>query len=369
MTMHKIMTIVGARPQFVKAAVVSRALKAQSATMQEIIVHTGQHYDHNMSDVFFDEMDIPRPDINLEIQEPTHGAMTGQMLIKLEKVMMEHKPDMVLVYGDTNSTVAGALAAIKLHIPVAHVEAGMRAHDLIIPEEVNRVLTDRISQLFFCTTEEPANNLRKEGLTENIHVTGDVMYDAVLYYKDKALPSETIKDLPDDFYLATVHRQENTNDKDSLIGIMDALKVLAADKPVVLPLHPRTVKYLDEYGISTDVDGLHILPPVGYFDIISLLKKAHMVLTDSGGLQKEAYYFNKPVVIFRHKTEWVELIDSGVARLSASRKDSLLEAVSSLQNIQSFPQNIYGDGHAGEIIVAEIKSYLETNGNRLQKAG
>lgn len=364
--MKKILTIVGARPQFVKAAVISRALRPYQDSLQEVIVHTGQHYDQNMSDVFFEEMDIPKPDINLEIQEPTHGAMTGKMLIGLEEVMMEQKPDIVLVYGDTNSTVAGALAAVKLHIPVAHVEAGMRAHDLIIPEEVNRVMTDRVSQLFFCTTEEPADNLRKEGFQENIYVTGDVMYDAVMYYKDKAEPSELLSDIPDDFYLATVHRQENTDHKDYLLGIMDALKTLAKDRPVVLPLHPRTAKYLEEYGISTD--GLHILPPVGYFDMICLLKKAHMVLTDSGGLQKEAYYFSKPVVIFRHRTEWVELIDSGVAKLTKSKTSEILDTVSSLQNITSFPENIYGDGHAGDKIVSTIEEYLNLSERTFKKS-
>ncbi len=351
--MRKILTVIGARPQFIKAATISRVIKEKySNKIKEIIVHTGQHYDANMSDIFFTEMEIPKPDYYLNVGGKSHAEMTGDMLTKLEKLMLEEKPDVVLVYGDTNSTLAAALCASKLLIPIAHIEAGMRAYNKNIPEEINRVMVDHVTNHFFCTTDVPANNLRKEGLVDNINIVGDVMYDAVLFYKEIAQPTATVKNLPDDFYLVTCHRQENTDNKDNLISIFKALEILSKNSPVVLPLHPRTKKYIAEYGI--DISSLNIIEPVGYFDMLYLLEHSKMVLTDSGGLQKEAYYFEKPVIIMRDQTEWLEIVEQGLGILTGADKGKILDAVSKLHDIKSFKANIYGDGRAAEKIVAVL---------------
>lgn len=352
--MKKILTIIGARPQFIKAATISRAFKTHYPKLiNEIIVHTGQHYDANMSDIFFQEMQIPEPNYQLHVGGKSHGEMTGEMLGKLELLMQQEKPDLVLVYGDTNSTLAGALAASKLHIPVAHVEAGMRAFNKQIPEEINRILTDHISSYFFCTTEEPANNLKAEGITDQIHVVGDVMYDAVLFYQKIAKPSEVVNKLPKDFYLVTMHRQENTDNKENFLGIWKALAELAKDKPVVFPMHPRTQKYVKQYGITISPDIL-LIEPVGYFDMLYLLEHAAQVITDSGGLQKEAYYFHKPCIIMRDQTEWKELVECGVAKLTGANTDKILQAVFQLKNICTFPKNLYGDGNAADKIAKTL---------------
>jgi UDP-GlcNAc3NAcA epimerase len=349
--MKRILTVIGARPQFIKAATISRVIKEQyAASIEEIIVHTGQHYDQNMSDVFFQEMKIPQPKYSLNIGGKSHSAMTGEMLIELERIMQAEKPDMVLVYGDTNSTLAAALSASKLHIPVAHIEAGMRAFNKRIPEEINRILTDHISTHFFCTTEEPANNLKEEGLTQNIHIVGDVMYDAVLFYKKIMQPSKMVKSLPNGFYLATIHRQENTDDEKNLGKIFSALSELSKEKMVVLPLHPRTRKCLNDFNIKI-TPGIKIIDPVGYFDMLYLLENSSLVLTDSGGLQKEAYYFNKPAVIMRDQTEWVDLVEKGVAKLTGADKDEILMAVRQFVGMASFPKNLYGDGSAADKVV------------------
>lgn len=347
----KILTIVGARPQFIKAATISRIIHQNYAGhLQEVIVHTGQHYDTNMSDIFFEEMHIPAPAHRLKSGGKTHGAMTGELLIELECLMQQEKPDMVLVYGDTNSTLAGALSASKLHIPIAHVEAGMRAFNKSIPEEINRILTDHISTYFFCTTEEPANNLREEGLREHIHVVGDVMYDAVLFYQQSMRPSKLVTAIGTDFYLATIHRQENTDDPGKLRQIMDALSVLSEEKKVVCPLHPRARKYLEQHSISIPQSILS-LDPVGYFDMLYLLEHAALVLTDSGGLQKEAYYFHKPVVVMRDQTEWKELVNSGVALVTGADSTKIQAAAQALKQVRVFPKELYGDGKAAERIV------------------
>ncbi len=356
--MKKILTVVGARPQFIKAATISRIIKEQYAdSIEEIIVHTGQHYDQNMSDIFFKEMQIPSPTHSLNIGGKSHGEMTGEMLIKMEALLLQEKPDIVLVYGDTNSTLAGALAASKLHIPVAHVEAGMRAFNKRIPEEVNRVLTDHITSHFFCTTDEPANNLRNEGLNKGIHIVGDVMYDAVLFYRKIMKPTAIVQSLPKDFYLVTTHRQENTDIKENLSAIFKALTELSKQKIVVFPMHPRTRKYIDNYGITIP-EGITLLDPVGYFDMLYLLENASLVLTDSGGLQKEAYYFNKPAVIMRDQTEWTELVENDVAKLTGADTDKILDAVNKLKGITAFPKNLYGDGHAAEKIVKILSAQL-----------
>jgi UDP-GlcNAc3NAcA epimerase len=353
--MKKIFTVIGARPQFIKAAIVSHVINTQyKDSVQEIIVHTGQHYDANMSDIFFDQMNIPKPLYRLDIGARSHGAMTGEMLIELEKLMIEEKPDVVMVYGDTNSTLAASIAASKLHIPIAHIEAGMRSYDKKIPEEVNRVLTDHVSSYFFCASYVSAQNLVKEGLNDNIHVVGDVMYDLILFYKDKAAPSAKIQELPKDFFLATCHRQENTDNLDNLIAIFDALRELSRDTPVIMPLHPRTKNYIFLNKINTD--GITIIDPVGYFDMLYLLGHAKVVLTDSGGLQKEAYYHDKPVVIMRDCTEWVELVDNNIAQLTGANKAKIVASAMELQGIKTFPKNIYGDGNAAQKIIRALIS-------------
>lgn len=300
----KIATIIGARPQFVKAAAVSRVIK-NTESVEEIIIHTGQHYDVNMSDVFFEEMDIPKPDYNLNINGMGHGAMTGQMLEKIEEVLLSEKPDWVLVYGDTNSTLAGALAAKKLHIKVAHVEAGLRSFNMNMPEEINRILTDRISDVLFCPTSTAVDNLKKEGY-ENIDTkiinVGDVMLDVALFYKERATkPKDS---LPEQFVLCTVHRAENTDDVDRLKSIFESLEIISKTTPVVLPLHPRTKSKLISIDYDFDNSKIKFINPVGYFEMIWLLQNCSFVMTDSGGLQKEAFFFKKQCITLRDETEW-----------------------------------------------------------------
>ncbi|MES2691524.1 MAG: UDP-N-acetylglucosamine 2-epimerase (non-hydrolyzing) [Bacteroidota bacterium] len=346
----KILTIIGARPQFVKAAALSREIKKHS-TLLEIIVHTGQHFDANMSDVFFEEMEIPRPDYNLNINGLSHGAMTGQMLEQLEKVMMQEKPDVVLVYGDTNSTIAGALAAKKLHIKVAHVEAGLRSFNMQMPEEINRILTDRISNWLFCPTDTAINNLQKEGY-ENIPCTiiktGDVMEDAALYYAERAKERSGIIQTLDlsekQFILSTIHRAENTDVAGNLENIIDALNELAKTYPVIVPIHPRTKKIIADRGYKTDFT---IIDPVGYFDMIMLLQNCSLVITDSGGLQKESFFFNKLCITTREQTEWVELVENGYNFIAGTDRQKIVSLAT--QKIGSaFPVklNLYGNGSA-----------------------
>lgn len=312
----KILSVVGARPQFVKAAAVSRAI-TQQGSITETMVHTGQHFDADMSDVFFDELGIPAPAYNLGIHGGDHGAMTGRMLEGIEEIVLSERPDWVLVYGDTNSTLAAALAAAKLHVAVAHVEAGLRSFNRRMPEEVNRVLTDHLSQLLLCPTRTAVENLRREGIERHVHAVGDVMYDATL---DAVARSSDSADIlkrigaPDGgFALATVHRAENTDDEDRLRSVIDYLKDQARERAVVLPLHPRTRQAATRHGL--DFDGLLVCAPVGYLDMARLLNACEMVLTDSGGIQKEAYFHRKPCVTLRDETEWVETVDCGWNRL------------------------------------------------------
>lgn len=363
----KIITIVGARPQFVKAAVVSRAIIEHNQTskdkIKELIVHTGQHFDPNMSDVFFDEMEIPKPHYNLEINSLSHGAMTGKMLEEIEKVLLSEKPDWVLVYGDTNSTIAGALAAKKLHIKVAHVEAGLRSFNIKMPEEINRILTDRISDILFCPTQTAMDNLEKEGYSDldaKLVKCGDVMHDAALYYTQKAYAPEDLE--PDkDFVLSTIHRQENTDDPLKLASIFEALGKIAESKKVILPLHPRTIKKLQSYSI-TPSPNVKILKPVGYFEMIWLLSNSSCVITDSGGLQKEAFFFKKPCVTVREETEWVELIENGVNMLSGSDTIKILKAYDMLSSKRiDFEKNLYGTGSTGQLIINELVNHKEIN--------
>jgi UDP-GlcNAc3NAcA epimerase len=313
--MTKIFTVVGARPQFIKAAPVSHAL--QAAGLDEVLVHTGQHFDALMSDVFFEELSIPRPTYNLEVNSLGHGAMTGRMLEKLEEVMLLEKPDMVLVYGDTNSTVAGALAAAKLHIPVAHVEAGLRSFNRRMPEEINRVMADHISSLLFCPTGTAVRNLASEGVTSGVHAVGDVMYDATLAAIERsAILSDILEKLQlgaGTYAVATIHRAENTDDPQQLAKVAAWLAEAAKDLPVIMPVHPRTRKLLSTHAIS--LPGVRMVDPIGYLDMTRLMHHASAVFTDSGGLQKEAYFHRVPCTTLRDETEWVETIDAGWNRL------------------------------------------------------
>lgn len=345
----KVVTVLGARPQFIKAARVSAAFKEQG--ISEIIVHTGQHFDQKMSQIFFDEMDIPAPNYQLEINSLSHGAMTGRMLEKVEEVLVKEKPDLVLVFGDTNSTLAGALAAAKLHIPVAHVEAGLRSFEMRMPEEVNRILTDRISKYLFCPTTTAVNNLKAEGFENfntDIELVGDVMYDAVLYYKDKALRTSTILEQlqlqKGGFALATLHRAENTDNLSRLRSIIEALNEIHSEKKVLLPLHPRTQKILSKEQINTSIQ---IIDPVGYFDMLQLLDACQLVLTDSGGLQKEAYFFSKYCITLRDQTEWVELVHAGVNKLCGADRASITTAARRLLGAHFEASGaLYGSGDA-----------------------
>ena len=349
----KILTVIGARPQFIKAAAVSRALD-NSGEINEIIVHTGQHFDKNMSDIFFEEMSIPKPNYNLEINSLSHGAMTGRMIEGLEKIILDEKPDFVLVYGDTNSTIAGALAAKKLHVKVAHVEAGLRSFNMAMPEEINRILTDRISDILFCPTNTAVKNLKNEGF-DNIPSTivknGDVMYDAALFYKAKARKPEI--NLPEEFILATVHRQENTDDTDRLKSIFDALETISQNTKVVLPIHPRTRKKLEDVNITPN--NILLIDPVGYLEMIWLITHSQLVMTDSGGLQKEAFFFEKPCITLRDETEWIELVENGFNVLAGADYDKIIASYSKfLKNKPVFDIKLYGKGNASEIIAETL---------------
>lgn len=349
----KILTIVGARPQFIKAAALSRELGLRSG-VEEVIVHTGQHFDANMSDVFFSEMDIPKPKHNLHIHSLGHGAMTGRMLEGIEGLLMTEKPNILLVYGDTNSTIAGALAAKKLHIPVGHVEAGLRSFNMKMPEEINRILTDRISDHLFCPTQTAVDNLMREGFDGfdcQIHRSGDVMQDAALYYaKTSSERSNVIaeQELEAGFVLATIHRAENTDDPERLGGIIRALNEINQERRVICPLHPRTRNLLETQGVQPEFT---VLDPVGYFDMIELLKAASMVMTDSGGLQKEAYFFQNPCVTMRDETEWTELVANGYNITVGANAEHILSAYTQMRNASlDFSKDLYGGGKAAASI-------------------
>lgn len=344
----RIASIVGARPQFVKASTISRIV-ARDPDLDEILIHTGQHYDDQMSDVFFRELEIPPPAYNLDVQALSHGAMTGRMLEKIETVLEEVKPALVLVYGDTNSTLAGALAASKRHIPVAHVEAGLRSFNRHMPEELNRIVTDHLSSLLLCPTQQSVFNLEREGVTERIHHCGDVMYDATLFVARKGDAAALVDRLAltGDFAIATVHRAENTDDAGQLHKIFDYLDAIARDQRVIMPVHPRTAHALARHGIQPSC--VELIDPVGYFDLHALLSRASLVLTDSGGLQKEAYFHGKPCVTLRGETEWTETLDHGWNRLWG------VPAFAGPRT--TIPD--YGDGNAATLIVDLIKRFLD----------
>lgn len=357
-----IITIVGARPQFIKAAAVSRVIRS-IGQFEEKIVHTGQHFDTNMSDIFFSEMAIPKPHFQLAIHSLSHGAMTGRMLEQIESLLMTEKPNAVMVYGDTNSTLAGALAATKLHIPLVHVEAGLRSFNMDMPEEINRIVTDRISNLLFCPTQTAVDNLMNEGFNHlpcSIELAGDVMQDAAVFYAKKAnqkpsLPEALgLKDIP--FILATFHRQENTDFPENLSAIVQALNHLTKEIKVVAPLHPRTKKIMDERNLKAD---FIVIDPVGYFEMIQLLENARLVLTDSGGLQKEAFFFNKFCVTLREQTEWVELVQGGYNQLTGANYNAILNATLEALN-KNFVKGhqFYGGGEAASNITNSLNQFL-----------
>jgi len=347
-----ILTVIGARPQFIKAAAVSRAM-AEDGRIREVIVHTGQHFDQNMSEIFFQQLQIPEPDYNLGVHSLTHGAMTGRMLERIEHLILQEKPDMVLVYGDTDSTLAGALAAAKLHVPLAHVEAGLRSFNKRMPEEINRVLTDHVSDLLFCPTETAVTNLEREGITAGVHQVGDVMYDSVLFHSRQAEGASDILaalDLaPGGYFLATVHRAENTNDPDRLAAILDGLNRL--DQPVVLPLHPRTRNSLAGHSLDAYAN-IRPVPPVAYLDMLQLERHAGLILTDSGGVQKEAYWFNVPCVTLRKETEWVETVAAGWNLLVGADSGKM---VAGARQVMAQPKSdlsqAYGNGYAANVII------------------
>lgn len=348
----RVVTIVGARPQFVKAAVVGRQMRIGGA-IQEILVHTGQHYDAQMSSNIFADLELPAAQYSLDIGSGSHGEMTGRMLTRIEQVLQAERPDYAVVYGDTNSTLAGALAAAKLHIPVAHVEAGLRSFNRRMPEEVNRVIADHISNLHFAPTETAVQNLAREGVSgESVMLVGDVMCDAIEFYATRALELSRVFDthaLPrEGFVLVTIHRAENTDDQGRLRTICAALRMVARHVPVVWPLHPRTRAALDRDDLLGTLSGVHVTPPVGYLDMIALQSAAQVVATDSGGVQKEAYLLGTPCITLRDETEWVELVAVGANRLVAPvAAEAIVDAILGHHTFPPNAKGLYGDGRAG----------------------
>jgi len=349
----KILTIIGARPQFIKAAPVSRVLRKE---IDEKIIHTGQHYDANMSDIFFEELHIPKPDYHLGVGSGNHGKQTGEMMAKIEDIVLSEQPDYLMVYGDTNSTLAGALVAAKLHVPVIHIEAGLRSFNKKMPEEVNRIMTDHVSEFLFCPTDTAITNLTNENITHNVFNIGDVMYDAVLYNQELAKESSTI--LQDtgitakDYHLITIHRAENTDDLEKMKNILEAFSKI--DETKVWPIHPRTKHKLADYGLNLDeVPNLKIIDPVGYLDMLTLEANAKKIVTDSGGVQKEAYFMKVPCVTIREQTEWVETLEGEANILTGTDTEKILAAVQKEVNPQY--KEVFGDGHASEKIVEIIK--------------
>lgn len=349
----KILTVIGARPQFIKASVVSKAIQ-NSSILDERIIHTGQHFDANMSNIFFDQLGIPKPHYQLDINSGSHGSMTGRMLEQIEEICLAEQPDRLMVYGDTNSTLAGALAAAKLHIPVAHIEAGLRSFNMQMPEEINRILTDQVSDILFCPTDTAVSNLKNEGFDKKpvqVLNVGDVMQDSSLFFSERAIKGSSLVDVPDaGFIVATLHRAENTDNTNRLQSIIKALNYIHEYiRPVVLPLHPRTQKVIKSLDIELKMT---VLEPVGYLEMIWLLKHCDAVVSDSGGVQKEAFFFKKPCVTMRDQTEWVELVEHGVNVLAGADTQKIIQCTEAMlaKTIED-PHNLYGGGHASRNIV------------------
>jgi UDP-N-acetylglucosamine 2-epimerase len=349
----KVASIVGARPQFIKAAPLDRELRRGH---RHLLIHTGQHYDYAMSAIFFDELGIPEPDYNLGIGSASHGKQTGEMLMGIEDTLIAEQPDCVVVYGDTNSTLAGALAAAKLHLPLAHVEAGLRSYNRNMPEEINRVLTDHAADLLFCPTETAVGNLAREGLTEGVYNVGDVMYDAVLQSMDAVERSSGVLGSlgfeSGSYLLVTVHRAGNTDDLQRLSSILKALNEV--EEAVIFPAHPRTRQAMERAGCAPSPN-VYVLEPVGYLEMLKLEKNARLVLTDSGGVQKEAYFFGVPCVTLREETEWVETVEAGWNTLVGANKERILQAVHTFQPEGDQPK-VFGDGKASEKMVRHLES-------------
>lgn len=348
--MKKIISIIGARPQFIKHAPLEIALKKY---FHSITIHTGQHYDERMSHIFFNELKMSPPQYLLQIGSHGHGKQTGLMMIEIEQIIVAEKPDAVLVYGDTNSTLAGALVASKLHIPLIHVEAGIRSFNKKMPEEINRIITDQVSSLMFVPTELAVQNLKNEGITEGVHLCGDVMHDAILLAKKfvKSLPNK------DQFYLATIHRPYNTDEKERLMAILNAFNTL--DLPVIFPIHPRTIANLNRWQVPlSDFPHISFTEPVSYFDLVNLQSNASAVITDSGGVQKEAYWLKKKCITLRSETEWVETLENGWNTLVFNDLNQIKQALAI--PLGEHNPNIYGQGNASEEIAQTINQYLET---------
>lgn len=360
----KVASIVGARPQFIKAAPVSKEIRKEH---EEILIHTGQHYDYHLSKIIFDDLNVPEPDYNLNIGSFSHGEQTGRMLIELEKVLLQIRPDLVLVYGDTNSTLAGALAASKLQIPLGHIEAGLRSFDRSMPEEINRILADHASNILFAPTKKALDNLTREGINNGVYLTGDVMYDALLYNIKIAERSQVLEKLdldPKEYMLATVHRQSNTDNPENLASILDAFSEL--DKRIIFPLHPRTEKFIKSHGLEKMIDrNITITRPLGYLDFLWLEKNAAKILTDSGGVQKEAYILKVPCITLRDSTEWVETVEDGWNVLTGADKNSIIERARTFEPIGN-QGNVFGDGKASKKI-CDIINHLGANLSRNYK--
>jgi len=353
----KILTIIGARPQFIKAASLSRYLKKMpDIDVKEIILHTGQHYDSNMSEEFFSELDIPTPDYNLQVGSDTPARQTAKMMMGIEDIVLKEWPDFILIYGDTNSTIAGALVGAKLHIPIAHVEAGLRSYDQEMPEEINRLVSDAISTILFCPTQTAVNNLKREGITKGVYTVGDIMFETYLYYKDKAQKNSKISNKlnlkPKEFILCTIHRASNTDNIENLKNIFIGL--INSKEIIILPLHPRTKEKINQNESLKKYIGqnIRIIDPIGYFDMIHLEANAKKIVTDSGGVQKEAYFNKVPCITLRENTEWVETIEEGVNKLVGVNPKKIKEAINNFHPLpKNYSKSLYGDGRTSEKII------------------
>lgn len=360
----KIINVVGTRPNFIKIAPIIREMKKHK-DISFLLIHTGQHYDDEMSETFFKDLDIPKPDRYLGVGSASHAEQTGRIMIEIEKVLILEKPDLILVVGDVNSTIATALASVKLHIPIAHVEAGLRSFNRDMPEEINRILTDHISNLLFCPTETAVEHLKNEGITDGVYLVGDVMYDAAIQNMEIADNRSNILERlainSKKYILFTIHRPVNTDNKENLSNIIEAL--IATNERIIFPVHPRTEGYLREYGLDNIIgmtENIVLTPPAGYLDMLILEKNAKAILTDSGGIQKEAYFYKVPCITLRNETEWIETVESGGNRLVGADKDKIINAIShiSSNNPISYPL-YYGDGYASKKIISIIKEALK----------